>query len=53
MTNIPNIDAFVILFQSVKRKDLADKLDLSKKSIVQKNFQKKLLKIEMLSNSIY
>ena len=36
MTNIPNIDAFVILFQSVKRKDLADKLDLSKSQLSKK-----------------
>lgn len=42
MTNIPNIDAFVILFQSVKRKDLADKLDLSK-SQLSKKFPKEIV----------
>ena len=36
MTNIPNIDAFVILFQSVKRKDLAGKLGLSKSQLSKK-----------------
>lgn len=42
MTNIPNIDAFVILFQSVKRKDLAEKLNLSK-SQLSKKFPKEIV----------
>ena len=42
MTNIPNIDAFVILFQSVKRKDLAERLELSK-SQLSKKFPKEIV----------